>query len=86
MTHAFLLPELGNFNSRVDELRLFALFAPRLTLCSAASNASDALLAGKYAATQLLRSFYAASTQLLRSCALTLHVISTLVEISTRPV
>ncbi|TNN75005.1 hypothetical protein EYF80_014751 [Liparis tanakae] len=34
MTHAFLLLELGNFNSRVDELRQFALFAPRQTLCS----------------------------------------------------
>ncbi|TNN62281.1 hypothetical protein EYF80_027545 [Liparis tanakae] len=32
MTHAFLLLELGNFNSLVEELRLFALFAPRHSL------------------------------------------------------
>jgi len=69
MTHAFLLPELGNFNSRVAELRLLALFAPRQTLCSAASNASDALLAGKYAASTQLCIDFACNLDALRNFA-----------------
>jgi len=65
MTHAFLLPELGNFNSRVNELRLFALFAvfaqfaPRQTLFVLLQTRLTRCLLEN---TQL-RSFDAASTQ-----------------------